>query len=178
MATNLAQVDRSWEQSAAPFPAQRYMQADMALRAIPRGKIVEQIEPKTFNVLGVEIVWIPDGREFPPAILSAINSLYEFAELEQNWDSYSGRPLDVSVVAPTLKLLFASHRRGEKCSRLVPLPSGGVGLRWSSGNRSIEVDLYPGGRCDVSIEDVETDQTQYLDAVTVDEAERALADLR
>ncbi len=176
MATNLAQLDHSWENGGACSAGQRYMQADVGLRSIvPQGKTVE---PCKLDVLGVQIEWKSDGRDFPASILSAITSLYEFADLDANWDSHGGKALNLSVVAPTLRLLFACHHKGITCTRVVPLPSGGVGLRWSLGSKEIEVDIYPGIRCDVVVDDEESGLTQTADAITIEEAERIVVGLR
>ena len=64
--------------------------------------------------------------------------------LPPNWDSYKAFPLDDRAVSPTIELTVEGLRR---CAppRVVPLPSGGIGLRWKSSDAELEVDVGPDG---------------------------------
>jgi hypothetical protein len=171
MATNVAQVDEVWDQPTQTNNAYAYMQADLKFRSPGTRKRQQVFAPVALNVLGVEIVWTPDGRAFPPTIFAAIERLYAIHALEEGWDSYGGRALDRAVVAPVLKFLFLSHRRGSPCSRLIPLSSGGIGMRWETLTKEVDLDIQPSGKFEFTIEDVASGEISEFLANTPEEAE-------
>ncbi len=171
MATNAAQVDEVWDQPTQMNNAHAFMQADLKFRSPGAGKRQQVFAPVPLNVLGVEIAWTPDGRAFPPTILAAIERLYAIQALEEGWDSYGGRALDRAVVAPVLKFLFLSHHRGSPCSRLIPLSSGGIGIRWETPTKEVDLDIKPGGNFEFTIEDVASGEISEFAVNTPEEAE-------
>ncbi|WP_156840808.1 hypothetical protein [Novosphingobium aquimarinum] len=171
MASNAAQVDGVWDQPAQANNAHGYMQADLKFRSPAARKRQPVLTPVTLDVLGVEITWTPDGREFPPMILAAIERLYTIQGLEGGWDSYGGQTLDKTIVAPVLKFLLLSHHRGSPCPRLTPLSSGGIGLRWETPEKEIDLDIQPGGTFEFTVEDVASGEIHEYPVNTPEEAE-------
>lgn len=156
MSTNVAQVDEVWDQPAQMNNAHAYMQADNKLRS-PGVRVPPAIvAPVTLNVLGVDITWTPDGREFPPRILAAIERLYAIKGLEEGWDSYGGKVLDQTIVASVLRFLFLSHHRGIPSPRLSPLGSGGIGLHWETHASELDLDIQPDGTFEFVLENLAT----------------------
>lgn len=155
MLTNAAQMDECWEKPVQPRMVRPYMQANGNLRplAAEQGRAINAVESVVLDILGIEIKWTPDGRPFPPTVLEAIKQLYAIYGLEDGWDSYGGKKLDLAVVEPTLKLIFAGHQRGY-CHRLIPLSDGGVGLRWEANGKEIEIDVSVGGAFEITVEDL------------------------
>lgn len=172
MATNAAQVDEVWDQPAQISNGHAYMQADLKFRSPGARKRQPNPAPVTLDVLGVEISWTPDGREFPPAILAAIERLYAIRGLEEGWDSYGGKPLNAAVISPVLKFLFLSHHRGSPCPRLTPLGNGGIGLRWETEEKEVDLDIQPDATFEFTIEDVASGDIHEHTASTPEEAEQ------
>lgn len=172
MATNAAQVDEIWDQPAQLTNVHAYMQADLRFRSPVAGKRQQVVTPVVLNVLGVEITWTPDGREFPPKIFAAIERLYKINELVEGWDSYGGKALDRSVVAPVLKFLFLGHHRGVPCQRLVPLSNGGIGMRWETPEKEVDLDIQPDGNFEFTVEDVASGEIVEHTESTAEDAER------
>src|SRR6185369_3009323 len=102
-----------------------------------------------------------------------IERLYAINGLPEGWDSYGGKKLAQAVVAPVLGLVFIGHRRGN-CPRLTPLASGGVGLRWETPAKEIDVDVAPDGGFEITSEDLETGECTESTASTLGEAERII----
>lgn len=173
MATSAAQVDDVWAQRPVDTKAHSYMQSDVAFRALSvPSRRAKPVAPVRINVLGVEINWTPDGREFPPVILDAINRLYAMASLDEGWDSYAGKSLDRALVAGALRLVFHAHHSGRGCPRLVPLSSGGIGLRWETETKELDLDLRPGGGHEITLEDLLSGEVTEQTVSTIEEAER------
>lgn len=173
MTGNAAQVDEVWDQPITINNAHAYLQADMKFRSPGAPKREPKVvAPVKLNVLGVEIVWTPDGREFPPMILNAIKRLYAMEELKEGWDSYGSKALDKAVIAPVLKFLFLSHHRGSPYPRLMPLGSGGIGLRWETPEKEVDLDIQPGGIFEFTVEDVASGEIHEYPVNTPEEAEQ------
>lgn len=172
MATNAAQADWVWDQPTQINNAHAYMQADLRFRSPGARKLQPVVAPVTLNVLGVEIRWTPDGREFPPMILAAIERLYAIQGLEEGWNSYGGKTLDKAVVAPVLRFLFLCHHRGSPFPRLTPLSSGGIGLRWETQAKEVDLDIQPGGTFEFTVEDVASGEIHEYPVNTPEEAEQ------
>jgi hypothetical protein len=173
MSINAAQMDEVWDQPAQVNNTHGFMQADLRFRS-PIGRKRQFADPVSLNVLGVAINWTPDGREFPPMILKAIERLYAIHGLDEDWDSYGGKTLDSAVIAPALKLLFHCHHRGIECPRLSPLSSGGIGLRWETEAKEIDLDIQPDGNFEFTVEDFASGQINELPVGTYVEAEQML----
>lgn len=174
MSTNVAQLDGVWDQPVEISNVQPYMQADLKFRSPSLGRRQSDAAPVKLNVLGVEIMWTPDGREFPPMIFAAIERLYEIVALDEGWDSYGGRTLDKAVVEPVLKFLFISHHRGSPCPRLVPLSSGGVGMRWKTDAKEIDLDIFSKEKFEFTIEELVSGEISECIVNTPSDAERIL----
>lgn len=172
MATNAAQMDGVWDQPARISNGHAYMQADLKFRSPSAHRRQPVSAPVPLNVLGVQITWTPDGREFPPTILAAIERLYAIQGLEEGWDSYGGKPLNEAVISPVLKFLFLGHHRGNLCPRLTPLSSGGIGLRWETDAKEIDLDIQPDGTFEFTIEDIASGDVREYSAGTPAEAEQ------
>ena len=150
---NVAQIDDDWDPTC-PTAGPAFLQANRHLERVlstsPRRK--PKVETVSLDFLGEKIEWMPDGgRDFPPAILASLERLIEFNGLANNWDSYGGRSLQQKAVGPALQLIFLSHQRGV-IPNLVPLPTGGVGLRWNERGYEVEVDIGPDGTAEAILE--------------------------
>jgi hypothetical protein len=87
----------------------------------------------------VYIDWTQDGREFPASVLSVIQKMAEFEVMPSNWDGYGARALQDGACEHALRFVFETYAR--QCPALVPLPDGGIGLRWSTESKDLEIDV-------------------------------------
>jgi hypothetical protein len=92
----------------------------------------------------VTILWTSDGREFPEKLIETLFSLRAIDRLGDNWDGYGAQSLNDDAVRPALSLIFKYYARQHP--NLVPLPDGGIGLRWEHGPRELEVDILADGK--------------------------------
>ncbi len=86
-------------------------------------------------------------RTDPASWLSnALNALRSLRALEQNWDSYGARPVNVDSIDQS-KSLVSSLSRIENVSAPVvtATPAGHVGFCWDSGDWSLDAEVYPSG---------------------------------
>lgn len=112
---------------------------------------------------GISVRYTPAGRfELPEALVTIAGALRRIEKLEQNWDSYGGFALSDAAVLPAMELALESVRRCGKPD-LVPLPTGGIGLRWFSPLAELEIDVRPDGRAIAVYEDLETGEIEEVD---------------
>lgn len=96
---------------------------------------------------GVRVQFTPNRRnELPDSFVSLVAKLQELELLHSGWDSYGGRPLSDAAVLPAIQLALIGIQMCE-APNLILRSSGGIGLRWRNGNRELEVDVDPSGKC-------------------------------
>lgn len=101
---------------------------------------------------GAKIVWTSDRRDFPAGVQRLVDKIREFEGLQQNWDSYGAMPHDSRSQNTALDLIFYSNRRST-CPDVVPLQNGGIGLRWTTDGRELEIDVNADGTCEILLAD-------------------------
>ena len=94
----------------------------------------------------------PEASGYTLAWLTPIaQTFHEFRNLEENWDSYGGSPIDPANMAAALAFLWDVIDQGVR----LPLPSvnptstGGVGLSWRSADTEIEIAFDHDGESEV-----------------------------
>ena len=87
-----------------------------------------------------------DGLIWP-----VLEQIFEFAELEPNWDSYGAQPISLLAVKKAVQLLSqlaaiwpAAVAVSLRPYDVAPLSNGGVQLEWRSSKGSLEVEINPG----------------------------------
>jgi hypothetical protein len=96
---------------------------------------------------GVRVQFTPDRpNELPESFVSLVEKLKEMEVLHADWDSYGGRPLSDAAVTPAIQLALIGIQRCE-APNLFLRSNGGLGLRWHIGNRELEIDVDPNGKC-------------------------------
>jgi len=83
----------------------------------------------------------------PAKLAQLVERIKSFEGLTANWDSYGARPLDDRAVRATMEIIVDAERTCCSPDALVPLSSGGLGLRWASGNAELEIDIDPDKTC-------------------------------
>lgn len=147
MASNAVLQDRKFRRPEAVARAQLAIDSARPSRqrlatSADQGRIID-LELKA----GVRVQYTPDRRnELPESFVSVVEKLQEMEVLHTNWDSYGGRPLSDAAVLPAIQLALIGIQRCE-APNLYLRPNGGIGLRWHNGNRELEVDVDPNGKC-------------------------------
>lgn len=90
--------------------------------------------------------------KIPSKLALLVESIKGFETLPSNWDSYAARPLDDRAVRAAMEIILDAERTCCAPDRLVPLSSGGLGLRWTSDNSELEVDVDPDRTCSAVLE--------------------------
>ena len=85
--------------------------------------------------------------KIPVKLARLVESIKSFETLQANWDSYAARPLDDRAVRAAMELIVDSERTCCAPDNLVPLSSGGLGLRWATGTSELEIDIDPNKTC-------------------------------
>lgn len=88
----------------------------------------------------------------PAKLARLVEAIKSFESLQANWDSYSARPLDDRAVRAAMELIVDSERTCCAPDNLIPLSSGGLGLRWTSENLELEIDIDPDKTCSAVFE--------------------------
>ncbi len=159
MASNAVLQDQRRYAPASVARAQ--LAIDRALKSRPRiatesEEVGEVIDSGLRS--GVRINFVADRRnQFPESIVSFIDELKRMEGLEENWDSYGGLPLNDDAVLPAVQLAIEGLNRCQEPT-IVLRPNGGIGLRWRNGQRELEVDIDPDGRCTAFYEDAAGEQ--------------------
>lgn len=90
--------------------------------------------------------------KIPAKLAHLVEAIKSFEALEANWDSYAARPLDDRAVRAAMELIVDAERTCCAPDSLVPLSSGGLGLRWASDNVELEIDIDPNKTCSAIFE--------------------------
>jgi len=90
--------------------------------------------------------------KIPEKLARLVESIKAFEGLPPNWDSYAGRPLDDRAVRSAMELIIEVERTCCAPDTLVPLSSGGVGLRWAGENLDLEIDIDPDKTCSATLD--------------------------
>lgn len=160
--TNLAMDDRYFPLATAKGGA--YLDPSKNVRQFNqtvRQKAVEYPPVDLGLKSGAKIIWTSDGREFPTEVQQLVNKIRAFESLQSNWDSYGAMPHDPRSQNAALELIVYSNLR---CMfpDIVPLQNGGIGLRWASESRELEVDVNADGSCEILL----VDDTQAIEQET------------
>jgi hypothetical protein len=131
-------------------------------------------ESETIDVLGVKLIWTKDAnRPFPTPVATAIESLYDFAALSENWNSYGGRSLASAAILPAMQLVILGYQAAH-VPRLHPLPDGGVGLTWTQDATELEMAVSGNGRVEGLLSDADGNEIELAPGSSIDEAIRLL----
>lgn len=96
---------------------------------------------------GVKVQFTPDRRnELPESFVTLVERLKEMELVQSGWDSYGGKPLSDAAVLPTIELALIGIHRCEAPDVFLR-SNGGIGLRWQNGDRELEIDVNPDGKC-------------------------------
>jgi hypothetical protein len=90
--------------------------------------------------------------KIPAKLARLVETIKSFEALQTNWDSYTARPLDDRAVRAAMELIVDAERTCCAPDDVVPLSSGGLGLRWAGENVELEIDIDPNRTCSALFE--------------------------
>lgn len=86
------------------------------------------------------------------AAINVVKKCAEFLRLEPDWDSYGGKPVNLTTVQAAIAFLVRVVGRfggslGAKAIPLhvAPLSNGGIQYEWMHGDNGVEIEIHPDG---------------------------------
>ncbi len=158
--TNTARIDEGYEFAQSGIVSQAYLDTDKKIRSVSStsGRNFGKSEPVDVGLKsGIKIEWTMGGGEFPGPVQKIIDTLRSYEALPENWDSYGSKIHDFRSQFSTMELVMAGYARCQ-IPTLVPLPDGGVGLRWAANQVELEIDVLPEGQCLALFSDEQADE--------------------
>lgn len=76
-----------------------------------------------------------------PWQLRAVEKVARFRGLGPNWDSYGAAPPAEDALDLAMEVLATPSLPPASVPRVLPLPSGGIQLSWSSDSREVDVEI-------------------------------------
>lgn len=77
-----------------------------------------------------------------PGLRALFGRLDELSALEEDWDSYGGRPPTARAIGAASRLIVeATTRTGDVPSAVMPFPNGGLQVIWERGQDELQVDV-------------------------------------
>jgi hypothetical protein len=138
---------------------------DQALQTLPRvvTRRDEVTEPIDLNLRAGVKVNCRGGTDgaILDQLFAVVSAIKELENLAPGWDSYGAAALNDKAVAPALELTILAMHRCHVPS-IVPLPTGGVGLRLKSAANELEIDVGPDGFCTGVLEYLEDGSTEEI----------------
>lgn len=98
---------------------------------------------------------------------SIINRIIGFMSLKPGWDEYSGNPIDINAINESIQAIYNIYQIigvNEVSSidvEVFPISNAGVQIEIDHGNRSLEIELAPGYRGYLKVEN--DDQKRYTE---------------
>lgn len=122
-------------------------------------RVVTNIPPPAVRVIdtglraGIKLAFTPDKRdELPALVAKAIEDVRALERLSRGWDSYDAAPLEDRAVVAAFELIIHAEARCDCPMRVIPLSNGGLGLRWTSEDAELEINVDPDSTCEATLE--------------------------
>ena len=80
----------------------------------------------------------------------------ELGELPENWDSYGGRVIDVSLALAAIQLILDTFGPAVPAPAVVPTNRGGVQLEWHRHGCDLEIRIESPSRFRIVFDDAQT----------------------
>ena len=86
-------------------------------------------------------------QQLPTWVRRTITKLENLPALQENWDSYGARPIDMRSIQKAHELICElALYVGINEPAVSATPDGHVGLSWDEGSWSIDAEMLPDGR--------------------------------
>jgi hypothetical protein len=95
--------------------------------------------------------------EAPPAwFWPVLENICRLDELQENWDSYGGRPINPDCAAAAISLLLSVLEPDTPTPAIVPTNRGSLQIKWHRGGIDLEIEVQSPSRFRVAFEDEKT----------------------
>jgi len=139
-------TDRDWQASNTT----RTLPSRATLSAATAGRREFRF-PFDGGQLVVEII-----GDAPAWVEPTVKSLGKLLQLERNWDTYGGSPIDPTCVAAALRLAFDTFPSEMPMPSVVPTSRGGLQFEWHTRGIDLEVEFLSATRVHGLFEDATT----------------------
>lgn len=95
-------------------------------------------------------------RPPPTRLMPTIKRIVEIGQLEQDWDSYGARAVELSAVTSAIGWLLGAMTETIPLPQVVPTVVGGIQFEWHEAKLDLELHFAPGGRVAAWLEDQQT----------------------
>ena len=95
---------------------------------------------------------VSKDSKLPTRVGLLVEKIKELEGLPVGWDSYMAHPLDDRAVRAAMTLIIEAEKTCCSPDTLLPLSSGGLGLRWRTGDVELEIDIDPDKTCSAVFE--------------------------
>jgi hypothetical protein len=83
----------------------------------------------------------------------AQDALVELSKLGEDWDGYGAPRIHAGSLIAALEFLRDIHPRGRLAPAVLPTGLGNVRLEWRTPGVAVDVEVFPDGRYEASLED-------------------------
>ena len=149
-------------------PAQSFERSDLSQLLVSKIRQYRSVTTETLSSpaevdlglrAGVRVRFTPGKSPvLPPRIERLVKTIKEFEGLKPGWDSYGSFPLSDQAVHAAMALIIRADGTCSTPNRVVPLSSGGLGLRWRSDAAELEIDVETNQTYEGILEFGETDE--------------------
>jgi hypothetical protein len=96
------------------------------------------------------------GEPLPPWSCEAIKQVSHLGDLEANWDSFGGRPIDPHCAMAAIRLILSFLGPEIPPPAVIPTNRGGIQFEWHCRGVDFEIAIQSPSRYAVSFEDQES----------------------
>ena len=86
-----------------------------------------------------------------PWQMQVIHKIIKLSQIQENWDSYNGKPPAPKAINTAIELIEALPFENEDMPipSVVPTSEGGLQIEWSGEERELEVEIRPSGPIEI-----------------------------
>jgi hypothetical protein len=97
-------------------------------------------------------IWLSVESDTLVRLHKPLMQLERLANLEENWDSYGGRPVSPRAVWRSVELIVRILESNADAPSIVPTSEGGIQLEWHPTEADLELIIHPDGTVDAYLE--------------------------
>ena len=77
--------------------------------------------------------------------IQVLKAVCQLANLRYDWDSYGSPPISSVGLTASTRLIAMINPEDLPVPQVFPVPSGGIQLEWTVGQRELEIEILPDG---------------------------------
>lgn len=96
------------------------------------------------------------GQPFPPWSRRFLEKISELGDLDEDWDSYGARPIDVRCAMTAAEIVLNLMDSETPAPAIVPTSGGGIQLEWHRAGADLEIEIHSATKLEVFFGDERT----------------------